>query len=575
MGGIGGLLGMGGGASGSGFAAPEGTNMQQINQSYDQTQAGINQQQQFVNALGQQNGLNNQSQVYNQMQGVINGTGPNPAQAQLNQATGQNVSNQAALMAGQRGSNANAGLIARQAAMQGANTQQQAVGQGATLQANQSLNALNQSAGIANTQVAQQQAGLSALNSNSLQQQQNLLGIQGNMNTANAGLAHQSQSSQNNMMGNVMGSIGSVGSLIGGGGSSPMASTPGPIMAGGAGDAIGGADPTSLLAANGGQVQRRPLFADGGMPDQGAINGQLTGWSGAADQTNSQGNGGNSPQSNAGRYMSGDTSGMAGGAGQAGGSSGGGPNLGSMINTGKNAYNAYSKIDAANTSAADTADSNAVDELTAMEDAPAATDTAATASSAAPDAAAGASDALSSAGSSAADFFGGTSGTAAGEAGQGVGDFFSGLGDMFGSIFDLGSGAVGDVAGGAADAVSSGAAGDAALGIGETAAVAAAKGGRAHRNVPALVSPGEHILSPKDVQKVAKGASPMAVSKKVPGKPKVGGAVNSYANDTVPKNLAEGSIVLPRSVTESKNPQWQAHKFVAQIMAKNGGKLPK
>lgn len=67
------------------------------------------------------------------------GQGPNPAQAALAQNTGQNINQQAALMAGQRGAGANAGLVGRQAAMQGAGIQQNAVGQAATLQAQQSL----------------------------------------------------------------------------------------------------------------------------------------------------------------------------------------------------------------------------------------------------------------------------------------------------------------------------------------------------------------------------------------------------------------------------------------------------
>jgi hypothetical protein len=93
----------------------------------------------------------------------------------------------------------------------------------------------------------------------------------------------------------------------------------------------------------------------------------------------------------------------------------------------------------------------------------------------------------------------------------------------------------------------------------------AAEGGK----VPALVSPGERYLPPKEVAKVVKGQkSPMEAGEKIPGKPKVGGAKNSYANDTVPKTLEEGGIVLPRSVTQSKNPEWAAHKFVRDVMAK-------
>lgn len=120
-------------------------------------------------ALQSQQALANQQQgTAAQYQGIANGTGPNPAQAALNQSTGQNVANQAALMAGQRGASANVGLLARQAAQQGAATQQQAVGQGATLQAQQQLGALSgltaQQQAIGNTQqnvanIAAQQIG--------------------------------------------------------------------------------------------------------------------------------------------------------------------------------------------------------------------------------------------------------------------------------------------------------------------------------------------------------------------------------------------------------------------------------
>ena len=79
----------------------QGTNAGQLNQAYNQAQTGLSQQQQFAGQAAAQNGLSNQSQVYNQLAGVASGQGPNPAQAQLANATGANVSNQAALMAGQ------------------------------------------------------------------------------------------------------------------------------------------------------------------------------------------------------------------------------------------------------------------------------------------------------------------------------------------------------------------------------------------------------------------------------------------------------------------------------------------
>lgn len=92
--------------------------------------------------------------------------------------------------------------------------------------------------------------------------------------------------------------------------------------------------------------------------------------------------------------------------------------------------------------------------------------------------------------------------------------------------------------------------------------------GGAAKAVPAMVSPGEVYLPPSAVSKVAGGADPIKAGEKIPGKAKVKG--NSYANDTVPKKLEEGGIVLPKSVMESKNPHWAAHKFVQEIMAKQG-----
>ncbi len=97
-----------------------------------------------------------------------------------------------------------------------------------------------------------------------------------------------------------------------------------------------------------------------------------------------------------------------------------------------------------------------------------------------------------------------------------------------------------------------------------------AKGGKA-ASVPALVSPGEKIIPKKELPEVLKGKkSPIEAGKTVPGKAKVPGAKNSYANDTVPKNLKDGDIVLPRSVTQSKHPHWAAKKFIETIMAKKG-----
>lgn len=91
--------------------------------------------------------LNNQQQLEQTFLNEGAGAGPNPAQTALAQNTGTNVSNTAALMAGQRGAAANPGLIAAQAAQTGAATQQSVVGQAATLQAQQELAAQQAAAG--------------------------------------------------------------------------------------------------------------------------------------------------------------------------------------------------------------------------------------------------------------------------------------------------------------------------------------------------------------------------------------------------------------------------------------------
>jgi hypothetical protein len=54
----------------------------------------------------------------------------------------------------------------------------------------------------------------------------------------------------------------------------------------------------------------------------------------------------------------------------------------------------------------------------------------------------------------------------------------------------------------------------------------------------------------------------------VPGKAKVKG--NSYKNDNVKALLSPGEIVIPRSVTQGKDPIRGAAEFVRAVMAKKG-----
>ncbi len=226
---------------------------QQITDAAGNVVASIAQQQSFVNALQAQGGIQNQSSVFNQLQGVANGTGPNPAQAQLAQATGANVANQAALAAGQRGSSANAGLIARQAAQAGAGAQQQAAGQASTLQANQSLGALGQLGGIAGQQVAQQQQAITGLNQFAQGNQGQLLGAQSAFNNASVGNANGAiAQGEQKFDQNVIGGIANGASAVAGAfGATPQKTTEAPKMAeGGPVSAVG-----RHLMAKGGAVK--------------------------------------------------------------------------------------------------------------------------------------------------------------------------------------------------------------------------------------------------------------------------------------------------------------------------------
>lgn len=216
MGAVGGMLGLNGGMGGTGFNAPSGTNSGQIQTAYQGNQNNMAQQQSLLDALKSQNGLQNQSNVYNQLQGVVSGQGPNPAQAMLNQSTGANVANQAALMAGQRGAGNNVGLMARQAGQTGANLQQQAAGQGASMQAQQSLGALGQAGNMAGSMAANQ-IGQTNANTQSGQNEQSILQNANNANNNIQGqLANTSMQGGQGLLGGLMGGAsGVLGGLFG------------------------------------------------------------------------------------------------------------------------------------------------------------------------------------------------------------------------------------------------------------------------------------------------------------------------------------------------------------------------
>lgn len=465
-----------GGGGGAGYNPQAATivnpaTQEQANEQYGNVNTGLNTQADFLRQLQAQNGLQNQSNVYNQLQGVANGTGPNPAQAQLAQATGANVANQAALMAGQRGSSANTGLMARQAAQQGANIQQGAAGQAATLQANQSLNALQGMGNMANQQAGQQANATQGYTQNALAAQQNILnsiaagnnarvGMQSNINNVGGGIAQTVASGQMNMIGNLAGAAGSAaGGLFSNSGNSATAS---PATQTSTADWM--QSPTTgtsnVALAGGGMV---PKYAAGGGVALSQLDPTLATPSIAPIAEPS------GPQSNVGKTFN-------------------------------------SSNDAETQSA-------------------------------------GMIPNASSAG-------------AAGGGGAKKAD--SGMGKLLG----IAGGIVGGIYGGPAGAIAGGAVGNAVGG-------GMAKGGE----VPAMVSPGEQYLAPADVKKVEKGANPLSVGEKIPGKAKVKG--DSYSNDTVPKTLKSGGIVLPKSVMESQDPSRSAADFVSKIMAKHGKRLPK
>lgn len=177
------------------------------------TEGQLTGQDRLQQALMRQGGIQNQSNVFNQEQNLANqlqaqtqGTGPNPAQAALAQNTAANVAQQGALMAGQRGASANPALIARLAAQQGASVQQGAVGQAATLQAQQQIAAQQQlqqqqamQANLATTQTGQQIQNQQNLTGQQLGSQQALLQAATNQNQIHANIQNAVQQGQNSL----------------------------------------------------------------------------------------------------------------------------------------------------------------------------------------------------------------------------------------------------------------------------------------------------------------------------------------------------------------------------------------
>ncbi len=176
-----------------------GTNAAQLDQAYRGANGALQNQGSLLDTLTPQaqTGVNAQNTVLNQELERARGAGPNPALNQLAETTGTNVSNEASLMAGARGSNANPGMMARNIGQVGANVEQGAVGQAATLGAEQQIAAQEAAKGTAGQQIGQTQNATTAFNT-AEQNEQNILqnansatnnsnvGMQSNMNNVNA-----------------------------------------------------------------------------------------------------------------------------------------------------------------------------------------------------------------------------------------------------------------------------------------------------------------------------------------------------------------------------------------------------
>lgn len=154
--------------------------------------AAIAQQQAFLNRA-QEGQLSLAQALQKQAQGL----GPNPAQAALQQATDRNVKQGAGMISSQK--SINPALAQRLIAQNTAEAQQQAAGQGALMNAQQQLAAQGQLGGVYG-----QMGGLAN------QAQGITQGALANVNQANAGVAAANQQANSNIMGGLLGGVGSL-----------------------------------------------------------------------------------------------------------------------------------------------------------------------------------------------------------------------------------------------------------------------------------------------------------------------------------------------------------------------------
>lgn len=155
--------------------------------------------------------LQRQNQIYNQQQALAgtlqqqaNGTGPNPSQVQYQQNVNQNIANTQGMIASQRG--LNPALAAKLGANAGAQANQQAAGQSALLQQQQQLGASNN---LGNLYGQMQQGNLG--------QQGLYTGANNAAMQTNAAVANANQQAAQGLVGGGLGAIGSALTMAHGG----------------------------------------------------------------------------------------------------------------------------------------------------------------------------------------------------------------------------------------------------------------------------------------------------------------------------------------------------------------------
>lgn len=275
------------GATSSYQAAPPPIQTQDIISQIKAAQANPN----FVDYSQSNNTAQKQGTLADMLMAQANGTGPNPALNQLNQTTNQNIQQTAGQIASQKG--ISPGLAARLIAMNGANQNQNAAGQAATMNAQQQLGA---ESNLGSTLNAQRTGDITQATDNKNLQNQyigTLENAQSNQNNAindgtlgaeriNADTAAANAKAAGSVGGGLLQGLGSVGaSLLKKAAPLALAGATGggSLLAGGAMDAIsnsGGGGGDGLLTAAHGAVVPGHAPVKGDSPKNDTVPARLS-----------------------------------------------------------------------------------------------------------------------------------------------------------------------------------------------------------------------------------------------------------------------------------------------------------